>query len=485
MHDGLAATDADPALLMQQGRDAFARGDHPAASAAFEAARAAGWDDAELHRFRGYLARTAGDLEAAEACYIAALAHSPADAQLHNNLAEIRQVQGHHAEALALFRRSLALDPALPEVAVNLGSLLMDLRRPDQALPYLQQALALNPALAPVHELAATALAQLNRYPETLAHYRAATRLQPDNHNAAYLDAMALLALGDYAAGWRLHEVRWQAELGRDLRGGHDAPTWLGEAVEPGQIIMLHAEQGFGDTLQFVRYVPLVAARGLRVVLQVQDALVPLLDGLPGTDSVVGRKAAPPPHDLHCSLMSLPYAFRGTIPADTPYVEPPPARVLRWQQRVRPVEGRRHIAFAWSSAPAPWNRNMTLQALAPLLARPDCVFHVAQTLIGPEDRALLESLPHVVDHSRELADFADTAALLTLMDQVISIDTALAHLAGALAKPTWTLLPLGADYRWMTEGSSCPWYPTMRLFRQPRLHDWAAVVAAVDRALDA
>jgi hypothetical protein len=266
-----------------------------------------------------------------------------------------------------------------------------------------------------------------------------------------------------------------------------DAPAWLGEDNLTGRTILLHAEQGHGDTIQFIRYVPMVIARGARVLLEVQTPLQPLFAGMDNVASVFGRGEALPPFDLQCSLMSLPRAFRtdrDTIPATVPYIAPDPDRVDQWRQRLGLPDGRRRIAIAWSGSDTVWNRSIPLAVLAPLFARTDCVFHVAQTEIRAEDRETLGAMPMLIDHSRGLADFADTAALLALMDQVVTVDTVLAHLGGAMARPTWTMLPLGSDYRWMTQGTTSPWYPTMRLFRQPTLHDWASVVAAIIQALD-
>jgi hypothetical protein len=322
-----------------------------------------------------------------------------------------------------------------------------------------------------------------------VAHYRAAIRQQPANAEARYLEALALLAIGDFERGWRRHESRWYAELGRVKRRVFDAPYWLGEDNLRGRTILLHAEQGFGDTLQFVRYVPMVAARGASVLLEVQPQLLPLLRDLPGTSAVFAREAALPGFDTHCSLMSLPRAFRTTladIPAAVPYLQVPADRLRLWRDRLGGRGSRRRIAIAWSgSQGGPWNRDMPLSALLPLMQRADCEFHVAQVEFNDDDPRLLAETPNVTDHSTALEDFADTAALVSQMDLVISVDTALAHLAGALARPVWTLLPLGADYRWMMRRTDSPWYPTMRLFRQAGLRDWAGVVAAVGAALDA
>ncbi len=469
------------------GRTAFQTGDMTAAETHIRAAVDAGRNDPETFGYLGYFARLRHDYDAAADHYAAALEQAPGDAALYNNLADVRRAQGHNAEAVALFRRALALAPDQAEIAANLGGLLLTLRRPEAALPVLEQALALNPAQTGAHADLASVLCAMNRYAEAIEHYRAIHRLQPSNNDARYLEAMATLALGDFQNGWRRHEARWYAELGRSHRRVFDAPAWLGEDNLTGRTILLHAEQGHGDTVQFIRYVPMVIARGARVLLEVQAPLRPLFAGMDGVAGVFGRGDPLPPFDLQCSLMSLPRAFRtdrDTIPAPVPYIAPDPDRVDQWRQRLGPPDGRRRIAIAWSGSDTVWNRSIPLAVLAPLFAREDCVFHVAQTEIRAEDRETLDGMQMLDDHSQTLADFADTAALLALMDQVITVDTVLAHLGGAMARPTWTMLPLGSDYRWMTQGTTSPWYPTMRLFRQPALHDWASVISAVSHALD-
>lgn len=472
---------------MTQGRLAYASGDHAAAEAHFRAAHSAGADGFELLSYLAALAHERGEHDAAGDLYSAALEHAPTDARTHGNLGAIRRAQGRLGEAIALFRRAAALAPEEAEMHANLGSALLAARRPEAAIPSLERAAALAPAMMGARSDLAVALCALNRYPDAIAQYRAAYRLEPANNNARYLEALALLALGDFENGWRRHECRWYAELGQAQRARFEQTAWLGEPDLAGRTILLHAEQGLGDTFQFVRYAPLVGALGARVLLHVPAAIAPTLGAMPGIARVIPYGEDLPDFDTHCSLMSLPRAFRttiDTIPATVPYLTTPTARIAAWRDRLGPQDGRRRVAIAWSGSTALWNRSLPLATLAPLLARPDCVFHVAQTEVAAPDRATLDALPHVVDHSATLGDFADTAALLAHMDLVISVDTVLAHLAGALARPVWTLLPFGADYRWMTGGTTSPWYPTMRLFRQPAFDDWDGVLAAIGQALD-
>ena len=416
-----------------------------------------------------------------------ALDQAPADAASHRALAERRAEQGLMAEAVALSRRGAELEPERAESWAHLGHLLIAARRPDSALAPLSRALALQPGLIAALSDMAIACCTLNRYEDAVPHYQQAYRAEPSNNSARYLEALALLALGDHANGWRKHETRWYAELGQDMRARFDGPTWLGEPGIEGQTVLLHAEQGLGDTLQFIRYAPLVKARGARVMALVQAPLAPLLRGMDGVDQVIGYGEDLPGFDTHCALMSLPRAFRtqsDTIPASIPYVAPSPDRLAAWAERLGPRPARRRIALAWSGSTSVWNRAVPLALLAPLLDRDDVEWHAAQTEIYDTDRPALARFPRVIDHVAALADFADTAALLAQMDLVISVDTALAHLAGAMGLPAWTLLPLGADYRWLTTGTTTAWYPTMRLFRQQALCDWLPVIAAVNQALD-
>ena len=465
----------------------FAAGRLTEAEALFRRIVGVSGDDARVLHFLGYLARQKGDLTAAGESYAAANVLDPANAQFLNNLGEVRQAQGDHAAAIESYRRAVALAPDAAEIHFNLGALLHKVHDELGAVDSLARAIALQPDLIEARGDMAAALCGLNRYPEALEQYRAILALQPDNTNAQYLEGLALLALGDFEHGWDRHEARWRSSLGAERRRDFPQPYWLGEADIAGATILLHAEQGYGDTLQFVRYAPLVATRGARVLLEVQAGLAPLLRGLAGVAGVFATGETLPAFDQHCSLMSLPRAFRTTldsVPANVPYLTPPADRVAVWRDRLGAPRGRR-IGIAWSGTKSPWNRAIPLAVLAPLAARPDCELHVTQTEIWPADRATLDTLPQIADHSATLEDFADTAALMSQMDLIISIDTAAAHLAGALGRPTWLLLPFGPDYRWLIGRTDSPWYPTMRLFRQAGLNDWPSVVEAVLRQLDA
>jgi hypothetical protein len=264
---------------------------------------------------------------------------------------------------------------------------------------------------------------------------------------------------------------------------------WHGEPGIEGRRILLHAEAGLGNTIQFVRYAPLVATLGATVLLAVQPELKPLLTGMPGVESVHGPLGAWPEFDLHCPLMSLPLAFRTsmkTIPASVPYLSVDPIRRVVWEQRLGPWRKMR-VGLAWSGAeehPRDAIRSIHLGRLDGVIARRDLECHIIQRDIRDTDRQALAGMPGLVDHSAALTGFEETAALVSLMDLVISVDTAAAHLAGALGKPTWLLLAHHADWRWLRDRGDSPWYPTLRLFRQPRRDDWQPVLNMVNRQLD-
>jgi len=291
---------------------------------------------------------------------------------------------------------------------------------------------------------------------------------------------MVLLLHGDFAEGWRKYEYRYAV-------AGHDPPHPGLCVIDPGRIagkrVLVCGEQGFGDVLQFCRYAPLVAARGAEVWLLVDPGLQQLLREVPGVAGVVALAADAPACDLATSMMSLPLAFGTTletVPAAVPYLRPPPDRLSLWRQRLGPPRLPR-IGLAWWGSQHDAKRSIPIAQLAVLLQRPGVEFHSMQKEMLPDQRDWLERHTGVVLHRHD--DFADTAALLSLMDLTITIDTAVAHAAGALARPLWLMLPHNAEWRWLLDREDTPWYPTARLFRQPRRGDWDAVVAAVKGAL--
>lgn len=422
-------------------------------------------------------------------CFDRALALKPGTAELicnHGNaLWHLRRTE----EALTSYDAALALKPDAAEIHNNRGNALLDLNRPGDALASFERALALKPGYTEALVNRANALRDLNRSQDVIASCDAALAINPDLAEAHWNKGLEQLLLGDFAHGWNEYEWRWKraGNMPRDF----GVPQWRGEDVGSenldGKTILLHAEQGFGDTIQFIRYVPMLAARGAAIVLEVPDSLMPLIGAIDGVAAMIGRGQPHPSIDLHCPLMSLPLAFGttlATIPAAVPYLRAPAARIDLWRARL-PKSGKLRVGLVWSGKPThrnDHNRSIAFERLAPLLTQTGVEFVSLQRDLRETDMAAVEASA-LQRSDLDTADFADTAAIIGTLDLVIAVDTAVAHLTGAMAKPLWLLLPFCPDWRWMLERDDSPWYPTARLFRQPRIADWDSVIAALTEAL--
>jgi tetratricopeptide (TPR) repeat protein len=414
---------------------------------------------------------------------------TPNDAELLNGRGVVLLEIGHASAALESFEHALAADPDHLDALGNYGNALLRLNRPVEALAIYDRALAIVPDNPGLLTNRAIALRRVDRPQEALTSVSRALASKPDFAQARFVESLLRLTLGEFAAGWRSYESRWLGKLLSAQRRDFIAPLWRGEGPLQGKTILLHAEQGFGDTIQFVRYAPLVAERGGRVILEVQRELVRLLSGMKGVAAVIARGEPLPPFDLHCPLLSLPLAFGTvieTIPACLPYIDTKPADMQQWRGLM--PHGRPRIGVAWAGDPAhdnDLNRSMRLKTLAPLFDLTDVSFISLQHKVRPEDAETLPSLPRLRVLDRGFADFADTAAVIASLDAVVSIDSAVAHLAGAMGKPLLLLLPLGADFRWLRERTDSPWYPTAHLFRQTSFGDWSSAVEALTMELRA
>jgi tetratricopeptide (TPR) repeat protein len=412
---------------------------------------------------------------------------APDNAELLNRrgvaLLELRRP----GEALDCFDRIIAADPGHFDALGNRGNALIKLNRPAEALDAYDRGLLITPENAQLLTNRAVALRRLDRPHEAAMSASKALVNKPNFAEAQFVESVARLTLGDFSAGWRGYESRWAVGLLASQRRSFTAPLWLGKEPLDGKTILLHAEQGSGDTIQFVRFAPLVAARGATVILEVQRELARLLSPMPGIAVVVARGQQLPSFDFHCPLLSLPLAFAtepATIPADIPYIAPADGEVTLWRERL--PQRRPLIGLAWSGASShdnDLNRSMRLAALAPLFDMPDIAFVSLQRDVREEDAVLLQDCENVHRIGAEFRDFADTAAVIKVLDAVISVDTAVAHLAGAMGKPLFLMLHFAADFRWLRERRDSPWYPTARLFRQPEFGDWDSVIGAVSKEL--
>jgi Flp pilus assembly protein TadD len=390
---------------------------------------------------------------------------------------------GRLDEALAQYDALLAADPAHPALHFNRGVALGHLGRHADAIAAYDQALVGRPRHPATLLNRGVALQALNRHQEAIESFENVLGLAPADPDAKHNAALSRLTLGDYRKGFAQYEARFLRSGMPGHRRGLGKPLWLGEFPPQRKTILLHAEQGLGDTIQFARYAPLVARMGAKVVLEVPAELSGLLGQLAGV-TVVERGTTLPAFDLHCPLGSLPLALGtepASIPAQIPYLAASAERIAHWRERLANLAQPR-VALVWAGAaahPNDRNRSLPLAQLAPLLDLAPVSFISLQRELSSEDAAMLAGMGRVVSLGPELRDFDDTAAVLALCDVAIAVDTSLAHLAAAMGRPTWILLPFRPDWRWMLARDDSPWYPGARLYRQPAAGDWPSVVARV------
>ena len=391
-------------------------------------------------------------------------------------------------EALANYDQALTRMPDRAETHYNRGNVLYALNRFDEAIASYDRAVALRPDYAEAFANRGVTLNDVRRFGDALASYRRARAVRPDFADANYNEALCRLLTGDLKQGFATFEWRWETEQHRGAKRNFMQPLWTGAQDIAGKTVLLHAEQGFGDTIQFCRYAPLVAARGARVVLEVPEPLRELVAGLPGIAHILSRGEPLPSFELHCPLLSLPRSFAtelATIPSAIPYLHAAADAVANWRNRLD-ASGRPRVGIAWSGRPThknDHNRSLDLATFLRIFARADATIVSLQREVREADAATLRARGDVVHFGEELRDFSDTAALIANLDLVIAVDTSVAHLAGALGKPVWVLLPFIPDWRWLLDRDDSPWYPTARLFRQDESRRWDGVIAHASAAL--
>lgn len=417
------------------------------------------------------------------AAYQSALRIDPGHLTALNNCGSTLQEMQRFGEAVVFFERALRVKPDYPEALNNLGNSLIELKRPDEALIVLERALDLNQAYVAALFNRANALQYLNRPEEAILSYRRALLIDPGHVDANFNDGVCRLLNGDLENGFRQYEWRWRKDAYLPLKQEMGAHLWLGAPEPQGKTILVHSEQGLGDTIQFCRYVKLLAGLGAKVILRVQPALKPLLAGLPGAQRVLGTGEALPAFDFHCPLMSLPLAFQTrleSVPAEESYLAADPARVAAWEAKLGPKALPR-IGLAWAGSAGHDNdaaRSIPLLRLMQIVGG-NAQFVSIQKELGALDRLLLGRQSAILHFAEAQTDFAETAALIANLDLVVTVDTSVAHLAAAMGKPVWILLPWAPDWRWMLGRADSPWYPSATLVRQPKAGDWDSVLARV------
>jgi cytochrome c-type biogenesis protein CcmH/NrfG len=439
----------------------------------------------------GALLQQRGALDEAEQCFARALAIKAAPAAAYFARGNILVALAREAEAIECFEHALHLDPSHVGTCLQLGHLVFP-HDTDTGLRYFERAHAADPAhagaracLALGHLAAGAFRAGRQEWPAMFTAYHRALEIDPEHAGGHFNLAVEYLRQGMFPEGWWEYEWRWRWDKFADRPRGFSQPQWRGEPLE-GACILLHAEQGFGDAIQFARYAPLVAARGGTVILEVDRRLVRLMDTLPGVTTLVARGEALPAFDWQCPLMSLPLACGttlATIPHTVPYLTP---RHESPDVFGAAAAGVTRVGLVWAGSPAhlrDQRRSIDIDLFAPLTRLPGLQWYSLQkgspalTLVTPQPGL------HLVDLAPAIHDFADTAALVASLDLVITVDTSVAHLVGALGKPVWILVPNPADWRWLLDREDSPWYPTARLFRQRTPGQWAPVVDQVREAL--
>jgi tetratricopeptide (TPR) repeat protein len=441
------------------------------------------------HAKRAEVLQELGQLPMALASYDRAITLDAGDVATHSNRAVLLQKMGRFSAALAGYDQAIALNPNYAQGWFNRGCVLALLEDLDGALASYERAITEKPDY--VHALVnrGTTFQNMALPQKALRSYEQAIALDPQMPQAHYNHALSSLTLGEYTTGWAHYEWRWRAESGLVLGEPRDfaEPLWLGKEPIEGKTILLYGEQGLGDSLQFCRYAQLVAKLGARVILEVPAALVRLCGTLPGVDRVIATDSLLPSFDLRCPLMSLPLACNttlATIPATTRYLHSDTAEVAAWEQRLGP-KSKPRIGLAWSgrrTAGTNLKRHFELSNLLAFLPD-DFEYFCLQTDIVAADQQTLDKTSRIRQLKDSMRDFADTAALCECMDLLISVDTSVAHMSGALGKKTWVLLAHAADWRWLTDREDSPWYRSLRLFRQQSPGDWNGVFARVAAAL--
>jgi tetratricopeptide (TPR) repeat protein len=451
----------------------------------YDTAFALKMDDAVAHYNHGNTLLELDRPEEAIASFDKAIARKTDYAEAYNNRGAALRDLKRSEEAIASFDRAIALKSDDAVAYYNRGNALLDLKRPGEALLTFDKAIALKSDYADAYNSKAAALQNLKDPESALEIYGKAIDLRPNNAAACWNQSLCFLQLGRFEQGWRQYE--WRKKLDPPIAArDFPKPLWLGREDIASKIVFVHCEQGLGDTLQFCRYLKLLEARGAMAIISVQQPLHRLLQQLGPAIRVINQDEIPSDFDYHCPLLSLPLALGTTletIPAEQQYLRADEGRQSDWSARF--PSGRPRIGVVWSGSQThknDHNRSIGLKRFLPICDL-DANWICLQKEIPEEDAFALEQFRRIAVYNQHLRDFSDTAALIDQMDLIITIDTSVAHLAGALGKPVWILLPFNPDWRWMLDRQDSPWYPSARLFRQQRIDDWEGVIDRIKSEL--
>ena len=446
-------------------------------------------DYVEAHNNLGTTLKEQGKLDEAIANYRQAITLKPDYAEVHNNLGAALQEQGEFNKAIVSYRQAIMLKPDYTEAHNNFGATLHEQGKFNEAIEYYKQAIALKPDYAEAHNNLGNALLEHGKPDDSIIYYNRAIALKPDYAEAHVNKSFVLMLTENFEEGWS--EYEWRLREKDHTSHTFQQPQWNGKPLN-GKSILIHAEQGFGDTIQFIRYLPMVQAMGGHVIFECQKNLFRLLKSCAGIDEIIEQRPAHTPvvrFDTHVPLLSLPGIFGtslDTIPSDIPYITADPGLVEQWRIRFGHNDAYK-VGIVWTGNPLHnyvyYKRSCLLDDFAPLVEIPRLEFYSLQKGPGSVRANNPPKGMNIINLVDELNDFTDTAAIIANLDLVISIDTSVAHLAGAIGKPVWNLLSFVPDWRWFLNRDDSPWYPGMRLFRQTKPNNWTEVFEQMKKML--
>ena len=427
-----------------------------------------------------------GQFSAAAGLYKRLLDYFPNQTEVLTPLGTLLLQQGKHEEGVRQIEKSLKINPNQPDALYNLAVEFQKYNRLEDAKKCYERAVLLNPKDVNTYLNLGNTLKDMKRYQEALANYDNALTLCPDMASVLWNKGLIKILIGEFEEGWQLYEWGWKcSERGKNRT--FIQPKWLGKEQVAGKTLLIHSEQGLGDVIQFCRYIPMLEKLGAEVILEIKATLVPLVSTLKCNLKIIEDGMELPNFDMYCPIMSMPLAFKtsiNTIPHEVPYLYCDSDKIKVWHKKLG-SKTKLRIGFVWSGSKThknDRNRSISLETFEPILQLP-FEFHSIQKQIDSQEEAYLSKFQNVSLHQNDLLDFSDTAALLSQMDLTISVDTSVAHLAGALGKSLWLMLPFNPDYRWMVDGEISPWYPTMTLFRQTDIGNWNKVISDIKRQL--
>lgn len=457
------------------------------AAVLYESIIAAQPGHADALHMSGWLYAQAGDHVQAVKRITQAIAINANQSAYFNNRGLAYQAQQLFEKALDDFQQAIELQPNLAQAHCNLGNVLQELQRHQEALPFFDRAIELQPEYADAYFNRGNLWVETKNLDKAIEDFDRALCISPNDADFRYSKSIALLTAGQYELGWELHEARWQRISTKHLNRQFSTPLWLGNESIKNKRILLYAEQGLGDSIQFIRYVPMVIKLGATVFVEVQPQLIQLFQEIQDDIHWIKKGAKLPSVDFQCPLMSLPRAFKTnlfSIPSFPSYLSVNKTKKKYWENKLG-LKNKPRIGLVWSGSlihKNDQNRSISLATFKAIISD-KADFYSLQNQYRNNDAKLIHENPKIIDYADELNNFSDTAALCALMDLIITVDTSVAHLSGALGKLTWLLLPFIPDFRWLNDRNDSPWYPSVRLFRQNSFNDWPETLAQLNLEL--